>query len=105
MKKIFSIICGLSLLAGGCNYLDIVPEDDIQTIETIFEQRAQVDKWVATCYRSVPSLASIPHNVAYTGADELVGNDNHRYSGNMITGTIDGFKIGDGLQSALKCSV
>ena len=101
MKKIFSMICGLALLAGGCNYLDIVPEDDIQTVETIFEQRTQVDQWVATCYRNVPTFASIPHNVAYTGADELVGNDIHRYSGNMITGTIDGFKIGDGLQSAL----
>ncbi len=101
MKKIFSIICGLSLLAGGCNYLDIVPEDDIKTIETIFEQREQVDAWVETCYRSVSSFAIVTNNIAYAGADELVGNNNHRYVGDMLAGTMDGLLIGDGLQSVV----
>ena len=101
MKKIYSIICGIALLAGGCNYLDIVPENDIKTIETIFEQRSQVDAWVATCYRNVPSLALVTTNVAYAGADELVGNDNHRYVGDMLAGTMDGLLIGDGLQSVV----
>lgn len=101
MKKIYSIICGIALLAGGCNYLDIVPENDIKTIETIFEQRSQVDAWVATCYRSVPSLAVVTTNVAYAGADELVGNNNHRYVGDMLFGTMDGLLIGDGLQSVV----
>ena len=84
MKKIFSMICGFALLAGGCNYLDIVPEDDIQSIETVFEQRLQVDKWVATCYRNVTSQSSITSNVAYAGADELVGNDTLPASINLI---------------------
>lgn len=101
MKKIYSIICGIALLAGGCNYLDIVPEDDVKSIETVFEQRAQVDKWVATCYRNVGSYASIPSNVAYTGADELVGNDNHRYSSNPMIPPMEGLLIGDGAQSVL----
>ena len=100
MKKIFSIICGLAMLTGGCNYLDIVPEDDVRSIESIFEQRVQVDAWVATCYQQVPNLASLTSNVAYTGADELVGNDNHRYNGGMM-GNIEGLRIGDGLQSSL----
>ena len=101
MKRIFSIICGFGFLAGGCDYLDIVPEDDVKSIGTIFEQRTQGDAWVSTCYRAVPGLASLTSNVAYTGADELVGNDNHRYSGSMFLGDIEGLKIGDGLQSAL----
>ena len=101
MKKIFSMICGFALLAGGCNYLDIVPEDDIQSIETVFEQRLQVDKWVATCYRNVTSQSSITSNVAYAGADELVGNDIHRYTGDFAAGTMDGLRIGDGAQSVV----
>ena len=100
MKKIGIIACGLAFLWGGCDYLDIVPEDDVKSIETIFEQRSQVDGWVATCYRNIPGLTTLTGNVAYTGADELVGNDVHRYVGGMI-GTIDGFKIGDGLQQVL----
>lgn len=100
MKKIGIIACGLALLWGGCDYLDIVPENDVKSIETVFEQRAQVDGWVASCYRSVPGLTTLTGNVAYTGADELVGNDNHRYNNGMV-GTIDGFKIGDGLQQVL----
>ena len=101
MKKILSIICGLSLFLGGCDFLDIVPEDDIKTIEKIFEQREQVDDWVATCYRDVNSQASIFANVAYTGADELVGNDVHRQATGFM-GYMQGLLIGDGLQSALR---
>ena len=41
MKKIGIIACGLAFLWGGCDYLDIVPEDDVKSIETIFEQRSQ----------------------------------------------------------------
>ena len=101
MKKILSIICGLGLLAGGCgDFLDIVPDNDIKTIETIFEQRSQVDQWVATCYRSVGSFQLLTNNVAYTGADEVVGNNIMR-NGMGLVGSIDGFKIGDGLQSSL----
>ena len=100
MKKIGIIACGLAFLWGGCDYLDIVPEDDVKSIETIFEQRSQVDGWVATCYRNIPGLTTLTGNVAYTGADELVGNDVHRYVAGM-GGTIDGVKIGDGLQPVL----
>lgn len=101
MKKIFSIICGFAFLASGCNFLDIVPEGDIQTIETVFEQRSKVDGWVETCYRNVSSQAGITYNVAYTGADELVGNDKHRYNNDPLAGNIEGLKIADGLQSAM----
>ena len=44
MKKyLLSILCGLFLLPG-CNYLDMVPEKDIETIESVFEQRTKVEK-------------------------------------------------------------
>ncbi len=104
MKKIYSIICGFALLASGCNFLDIVPEDDIQTIETVFEQRSKVDGWVATCYRNINSAAAVNSNPAYTGADELVGNDLHRY-GMAMFGNFDGLLIADGLQSSMNVLV
>ena len=101
MKKILTIICGLGLLAGGCgDFLDIVPDNDIKSIETIFEQRSQVDQWVATCYRNMSNNASLVSNAAYTGADELVGNDRLRYSMG-VNGNMEGLLIGDGVQSAL----
>ena len=81
MKKIVNLAIGFALLLGGCNYLDIVPEGDIKSIGTIFEQRVEVDAWVATCYRNMSALATVTSNEAYTGADELVGNDYLRYTG------------------------
>lgn len=46
MKKyLLSILCGI-LLLPGCNYLDMVPEKDIETIESIFEQRTKVEELV-----------------------------------------------------------
>ena len=43
MKKyLISILCGLFLLPG-CDYLNMVPEKDIETIESIFEQRTKVE--------------------------------------------------------------
>ena len=101
MNKFTNLIFGFALFLGGCNYLDIVPENDIKSVETIFEQRVQVDKWVATCYRNMSSQATLQGNVAYTGADELVGNNLMRVQGEQ-NGPIVGFKIGDGLQSVLE---
>ena len=53
MKRILSISLLFTLLWCGCkDYLDIVPEDDVDSIETIFEQRNQVLDWVeCRCYR------------------------------------------------------
>ena len=43
MKKyLLSILCGI-LLLPGCNYLDMVPEKDIETVESLFEQRTKVE--------------------------------------------------------------
>ena len=45
MKKyLLSILCGI-LLLPGCNYLDMVPEKDIETVESLFEQRTKVELW------------------------------------------------------------
>ena len=101
MKKIISIACLSAFLWTGCDYLDIVPENDVKSVETIFEQRAQADRWVATCYRNMSGMANICSNFSLTGADELVGNDILREGMGSFAPPIVGFKIGDGVQSAL----
>lgn len=55
MKKIiYSLLLASGLLSTSCNdYLDVVPKGDVETIETNFEQRNDVDKWLKTCYEGV----------------------------------------------------
>lgn len=61
MKKIISIACLSAFLWTGCDYLDIVPENDVKSVETIFEQRAQADRWVATVIGTCPAWrTSVP---------------------------------------------
>ena len=70
MKKyLLSILCGI-LLLPGCNYLDMVPEKDIETIESIFEQRTKVESWWKGLYGGLNLLFSgFEDNIAYLGAD------------------------------------
>lgn len=100
MKRILYFFVTLSLLFTGCNYLDMVPEKDIETIETIFEQREDAALWLRGCYSfQVDPLTSIIVNPAYTGADEVVAGDFVRNS--HVQNTYwNGLLIGDGMQMA-----
>ncbi len=71
MKKyLLSILCGLFLLSG-CNYLDMVPEKDIETIESLFEQRSKVENWWVSLYSDlITQLLDLKTNLAYTASDE-----------------------------------
>ena len=60
MKKyLVSILCGLFLLPG-CDYLNMVPEKDIETIESVFEQRTKVEGWWIGVYADLISLLQSP---------------------------------------------
>lgn len=37
MKRIYLFFLSVSFLITGCDYLDMVPEDDIKTVETVFD--------------------------------------------------------------------
>ena len=50
MKKLSCIITAFIFLFQGCDYLDVVPKNDVQTVETIFEKRSDVDVWLKGCY-------------------------------------------------------
>lgn len=100
MKHILYFFVALSVLFPGCNYLDIVPEDDIKTIETIFEKREDAALWLRGCYSfEVSPLISVRQCPAYTGADEVVAGDFTRSTG-ANGNHWNGLYIGDGLQMA-----
>lgn len=97
MKHLLYMIFTFALCFSGCNYLDVVPENDIQTIETIFEKRDEAAKWLRGCYvRLTAPVASVFDNPAYTGTDEVVTGDYTRQKLNLKNGLF----IGDGLQMA-----
>ena len=92
MKKYISIFL-MSLIIISCDWLDRVPEDDIETIETIFEQRKDAEKWLIATYSAAKELATnVQTNVAYFGADEVTTGDYIRNRG------YSGLKISEGLQ-------
>ena len=96
MKKyLLSILCGI-LLLPGCNYLDMVPEKDIETVESLFEQRTKVELWWKGLYAELNNIfADFRVNTAYLGADEFV-TCQALHSSTLYN--LDGLRIADGLQ-------
>ncbi len=87
------------LCFSACDYLDMVPEKDIETVETVFEQREQADQWLRGLYaQTIDLVTDIAQNTAYFGADEFVTGEPLRNEG--YDGKVDypGFRIADGLQ-------
>lgn len=92
MKYLLSILIFI-LLFTGCNYLDMVPEKDIETIETVFERRNNAEEWWKGLYGQMDKLfASIASNTSFLGTDEFVECEIMRNRG------WDAFKIPEGLQ-------
>ncbi len=102
-KYIYSFLVAGSLLNISCNdYLDVVPKNDIETIESNFEQRNDVEKWLKTCYIMYTDMAtSFVNQPGFLGADEFVsgqhGREYKRSDGSIY---LSGLMIGDGLQMA-----
>ena len=96
MKKyLIPILCGIFLFQS-CNYLDMVPEKDIETVESIFEQRVKVESWWKGLYSDLTLVfTDIRSNTSYMGADEFV-TCLALYNSDMYS--LDGLKVADGLQ-------
>ena len=83
-------------LFTGCNYLDLVPEKDIETIDSLFEQRTKVESWWKGLYAELNLIfTDIQSNPAYMGADEFV-TCQALYNSSLYS--LDGLKVADGLQ-------
>ncbi len=93
MKKLLYILALLPIVLVSCSkFLDMVPEDDIETIETIFEREEKAIGWFKDCY--VPlnmMLCDWNANVSLMASDEFavaeVMHTTNRFGGiRMVTG-------------------
>lgn len=105
MKYIQSLVLGMLLFCSSCgDYLDIVPEDDVLSYETIFSTREAADKWITSMHMLFlgGSFSSIQYAPGFVGADEFVAHEFVRL-GTASTGVaseryVEAALIGDGLQ-------
>ena len=93
MKRLLLVLLiPLFLLLGCDSFLDIVPEEDMTTLNSVFETRDDALLWLQSCYtflqNSTPCLSG---NEAFLGADEVVTGDYQRNRGWI------GLNIGAGL--------
>ena len=100
MKYLISVVCAVTLLSSSCkDYLDMVPEKDIETIESKFELRSGAEQWLKGLYYEVGGLSvSFGANPSYYGADEVVMCEFLRNSASDGKAVFPGAKIAAGLQ-------
>ncbi|GHT50706.1 starch-binding protein [Bacteroidia bacterium] len=62
----------LIFLLPSCNdYLDVVPEGDLATLENAFAMRSEAEKYLYTCYSYMPLDGTITGDPAILGGDEI----------------------------------
>lgn len=90
MKKyILLIACLASISLSGCNYLNMVPEKDIATIESAFEQRTTVEKYWQSLYGDFYSIIGSPlANPAFVGADEYIASQVMYHKDQQLNGLL-----------------
>ena len=72
-KSIASSLAAAALLLGsaGCNdFLNVVPDDGLPSIETAFNLRSSAIRYLATCYSYMTLEGSIGNDPAMLGSDE-----------------------------------
>lgn len=100
MKKLwYNVLFACFVFLTGCSgFLDVVPDNDIETIETDFEKRENAEVWLKSCYVFLTvNVAESAGNPAYLGADEYCGAE---YVRTKNAGLVPALFIGDGLQMA-----
>lgn len=87
MKKIMYILAIVPLMFISCNnFLDMVPEDDIESLDTIFERSIKAKDWFKKCYTYLNQiLPDYYKNPSHLATDEFVIGEYQRtarmYSG------------------------
>jgi len=83
MKNIIYVSVGVLLMTlVGCNkYLDILP-DDKPVLEDAFKDRFNAEKYLFTCYASLPSFADPLNTIGLTGGGDVVYDPRNLPGGN-----------------------
>ena len=91
-KKILTYLLLPLFLSTSCsNWLDVVPQSDIKTIDSDFETYAGAAEWLRSCYVFLQFPYDPAANVAFFGSDEMVAdnyllNSGHPVGLDIITG-------------------
>lgn len=97
--KIFLSIVSVFLISG-CEYLDMVPEKDIETLDTQFEQRSTADTWINGLYgAAAQTFGNYGQNPIFLATDEFVTGEPLQkliWTGNKLM--YPGFRVANGLQ-------
>lgn len=97
------VLTGIVTLTGmsSCSeYLDVVPNDGLATIETAFNLRSTAKRYLGTCYSFMTEEGTSGYDPALLGGDELwdlVGRSVTNTTGRVPSSM---FQIARGLQSA-----
>lgn len=99
MKYVLGLLLAVPVLFSSCSaWLDQVPENDIETIESIFETREQAHHWLYGVYSQIPLMVAFGGNPAFYGADEFVMATVVRDDAVEGESRYPGQKIAEGLQ-------
>lgn len=98
--KLASVVLPSVALTACNDYLDLVPKNDITTVETTFEKREDAEQWLKTCMSMRDNaLTSIYDNPALWGSDEVVADEYTHTEGIGLTKEyIPGIMIAEGKQ-------
>ena len=69
IREILAVLA-VSALCGCTDFLDVVP-DNIATIEMAFNNRANAEKYLATCYARVPLYGNQHENPGLTAGNDI----------------------------------
>ncbi|MEQ2911289.1 RagB/SusD family nutrient uptake outer membrane protein [Butyricimonas faecihominis] len=97
-RRLFLLLIPFFLFSACDSWLDIVPEEDIATIDTDFETRDGANAWLESCYAFLMRSISTVENAWLFGTDEVMACD---YVLNRWEGFFPSFSITAGLQNSL----
>ena len=98
-NKFIAVLITLSFGISSCNdYLDIVPDDGIATLETAFQMRNTAIRYLYTCYGFLTSEGSLDQDHSLLTGDEIWTIYDRRESNGVFNGSL--FNIARGFQGA-----
>lgn len=92
IKNIVGILL-VSTFFGCSDFLDVVP-DNMATIDMAFNNRANAEKYLATCYSHIPLLGSEQNNPGLTAGNDLwyYTMEDNFYSNKLAFGIANGLQ-------------
>lgn len=97
-KKLVVALAGLLTFFSCSDYLDIVPDDGIATLETAFNLRTTAIRYLYTCYGFLTSDGDLDKDHGLVTGDEIWTIYDRRESGGVFGGDL--FNIARGFQGA-----